>query len=225
MLDNHITGPLDCPACGRTCQGQQGLRGHQRGCPGRKQVVPNQSREPEDPVVEPAEPLDRHSNQQVTCGSRLSIEGVEKVLRVHDPVRALLKQLCDTLIIRQVFDAEARANKRPTYENWLNLARDVARLELAIERILQQASVTRDETWTLYQLAMKTRDQWVLWRCEEAHSTWEYRADQNEVGVRESFGNDLDDVLIDFGISQLEANWNIVIEGLRWLTAHTRATL
>ncbi|TSA01619.1 MAG: hypothetical protein D4R81_05905 [Nitrospiraceae bacterium] len=110
------------------------------------------------------------------------------------------------------------------YEDWFDLGRDIVRLELASERILQQARVSRDEPWALYQLAIKSRDRWVLWRREEACRTCEQRSSQRASQDNEPTGNDLDEVLADFGISELEANWNRVIGGLRWLTAHTRAT-
>ena len=55
------------------------------------------------------------------------------------------------------------------------------------------------------------------------HSTlyaWAAQDSEND----EPAGDDLEDILTDFGIPELEADWNHVIEGLRWLTAHTRAT-
>ena len=56
------------------------------------------------------------------------------------------------------------------------------------------------------------------------HSTlyaWPHRDGED----KEPTGHDMEDILTDFGIPELEADWNHVIEGLRWLTAHSRATL
>ena len=225
MKESRITDPLKCENCGKICAGIQGIRGHRRGCPGRKHVVLNQVREPREPVVEPGQPLVRAPNQQITLGSRLEAAGVEVVLRTHEPVRALKERLRDSLPIRRLMDSVARSHKWPTYEDWWNLGRDVVRLELAIERILQQARISRDEPWALHQLAITVRDRWVSWRREEAYRAWKQRSQQKNNEDSEPAGNDLDDILTDFGIPELEANWNHVIEGLRWLTAHTRATL
>lgn len=225
MKEKNLNEPMECEDCGKVCQGIQGIRGHRRGCPGLKQPVLNQIVEPQAPVVEPGQPLVHVPNQQITLGSRLNAEGVDVVLRIHEPVRALREQLRDSLPIRRLFDPVACANKWPTYDDWYSMGRQVARLELAIERIMQQAHVSRDEPWTLHQLAITVRDQWVSWRREEAYRTWEQRSSQRASQDNEPTGNDLNAVLTDFGIPGLEADWNRVIEGLRWLTAHTRATL
>ena len=225
MNENLSTDPMECEDCGKICAGIQGIRGHRRGCPGLKPVVLNQVREPQEQVVEPAQPVVRAPNQQITLGSRLVAEGVEVVLRIHEPVRALREQLVDTLPIRRLMDSLAHANKWPTYEDWYSLARDVAHIELAAERILQQARVSRDEPWTLHQLAITTKNQWLSWRRAEAYRAWKDRSQQKNKADSEPIGHDLDDILTDFGIPELEADWNYVIDGLRWLTAHTKATL
>ena len=225
MKEAHNNGPMECEDCGKVCQGIQGIRGHRRGCPGLKPVVLNQVREPQEQVVEPAQPVVHASNQQITLGSRLEVEGSERVIRIHEPVRALRERLANSLPIRRLMDSVARSNKWPTYEDWFNLARDVARIELATERILQQARVSRDEPWTLHQLAITVRNRWVSWRREEAYRTWKQRSLHTDSEDNEPAGNDLDEIFDHFGIPELEANWNHVIEGLRWLTAHTRATL
>ncbi len=103
-------------------------------------------------------------------------------------------------------------------------AGDVVRLELATEQILQRAYVSREEPWVLYQLAIKTRNRWVSWRHAEAHGAWKQRSSQG-AGAVERPTEDLKDILADFGIPELEASWSRAIRGLRWLTAHTRATL
>jgi hypothetical protein len=214
---------LTCEDCGKACNGIQGIRGHRRGCPGRRQVALNQVREPQEPVVEPDKPVSRAPNQQITLGSLLNVEAVEKVLGIYDPARCLREQLRDSLPIREMLDAVARANKWPTYDDWLDLARDVARLELAAERILQQARVSRDEPWTLHQLAITVRDRWVSWRRDEAYRAWEKQhASKKDGEHNEPTGDDMADVLESFGIPELESTWNRVIDGLRWLTAHTR---
>jgi hypothetical protein len=147
------------------------------------------------------------------------------VLRIHDYARVLREQLRDSLPIRRSSDPYDRAHNWPTYEDWFNLGRQIVRLELATERIMQQAHVSRDEPWALHQLAITVRDQWVSWRREEAYRTWKQGSSQRSGADEEPRGNDLDEVLIDFGLPELEADWNRVIGGLRWLTAHTRATL
>ena len=223
--DQQLSEPMECEDCGKVCQGIQGIRGHRRGCPGRKPVALNQGTEPGTPLVEPAKPLVHASNQQITLGSRLEIEGCQVVIRIHEPVRALRERLCESLPIREVMDGFARSKKWPTYEDWYSLARDVARIELATERMLQQARVSRDEPWTLHQLAITVRNRWVSWRREEAYRTWEKQSPQRSDGESELPEHDLDEFLTDFGIPELEAHWNHVIEGLRWLTAHTKATL
>ncbi|NOT95339.1 MAG: hypothetical protein HOP00_03410 [Nitrospira sp.] len=225
MNESTVDGPLKCEDCGKVCQGIQGIRGHRRACPGRNQVVRNQRREPQEPVVEPAQPLVHTPNQQIALGSRLSAEGVDVVLRIHEPVRALREQLRDSLPIRRLSDPIARAHNWPTYDDWFSLGRNVVCLELAVERIMQQAHVSRDDPWALHQLAITVRDQWVSWRREEAYRTWNQRSSQRHGEDDEARGNDLDEVLTDFGVPELEADWNRVIGGLRWLTAHTRATL
>ena len=225
MNESTVDGPLKCEDCGKVCQGIQGIRGHRRGCPGLKQTSLNQIRESQEPVVEPGKPLVRAPNQQITLGSRLDAQGVEVVLHIHEPLRALREQLRDSLPIRRSSDSYDRAHNWPTYEDWYSLARDVARLELQCERILQQARVSRDEPWTLHQLAITVRDRWVSWRREEAYRVWKQRSSQKHGGDDEPKGNDLDEVLTDYGIPELEADWNRVIGGLRWLTAHTRPTL
>lgn len=225
MKKNNRDGLMQCDDCGKVCQGIQGIRGHRRACPGRKPASLNQVHERQEPVVEPGKPLVPAPNQQSTPGSRLDTEGVEVVLRIHEPVRTLREQLRDSLPIRQLMDSVARSKKWPTYDDWFNLGRDIARLELATERILQRARVSRDEPWALHQRAITLRDRWVLWRREEARRAWDKRASQRDNEDDEPMGNDFDEILSDFGIPELEANWNQVIEGLRWLTAHTRATL
>lgn len=225
MTENNVNGPLTCEDCGKMCQGIQGIRGHRRGCPGLKQPALNQIAEPQKPLVEPGKPVVRAPNQQITLGSQLTVDGVERVLRALVPARSLREQMRDSLLIRLSMDSYARAHNWPTYEDWFSLGRQVARLELAIERIMQQAYVSRDEPWTLHQLAITVRDQWVSWRREEAYRAWTQRAPHKDGQNNEPTENDLDEVLTDFGIPQLEADWNRVIGGLRWLTAHTRATL
>jgi hypothetical protein len=164
-------------------------------------------------------------NQQIVLGSRLNVEGVDVVLRLHEQLRALLDQLRDSLPIRRSSDSYDRAHNCPTYEDWFELGRNIVRLKMAIERVIQQGHVSRHEPWTLHQLAITVRDQWVSWRREEAYLVWKQRSPRKDGADEEPTGNELEDILIDFGIPELEADWNRVIGGLRWLTAHTRATL
>ena len=218
---------LTCDDCGKLCSGIQGIRGHRRACPGRKEAVLNQVREPAfNQVDEPQDhPVVHGQNQQIGLGSRLDAEGVEVVLRIHESVRDRREHLRDSLPIRRLSDPIARANHWPTFEGWYALGRDVAALELACERILQAARVSRDQPWALHQLAISIRDRWVTWRREEAYRTWKHRASHRGGAEEEPKGNDLDEVLADFGVPELEHDWNRVIGELRWLTAHTRPTL
>ena len=225
MKVSNNDGPMECEDCGKVCQGIQGIRGHRRGCPGRKPVAVNRLREPQEPVVERGPPVVHVSNQQITLGSRLEIEGCQVVIRIHKPVRALREQLRESLPIRQSLDSVARSNKWPTYENWYDLGRDVARIELATERILQQARVSRDEPWALHQLAITIRNRWVSWRREEGYRTWKQRSPHRDGEDNKPVKDDLGEILGEFGIAELEADWSRIIHGLRWLTAHTKATL
>lgn len=225
MTAPNLDGRMACDDCGKLCNGIQGIRGHRRSCPGRHPAALNQAHEPQEPVVKPGQPLVHAPNQQITLGSRLNVEGVDVVLRLHEQLRALLDQLRDSLPIRRLSDSYDRAHNWPTYEDWFNLGRNIVRLKMAIERVIQQAFVSRDEPWTLHELAITVRDQWVSWRREEAYHAWNQRASQRHDEDDEPRGNDLDEVLTDYGIPELEADWNRVIGGLRWLTAHTRATL
>ena len=160
-------GLMECKDCGKMCQGIQGIRGHRRSCPGRKSLAVNQVREPGEPVVEPDKPAVRSPSQQIFPGSRLDAEAVQVVLHTYETVRALREQLRDSLPVRRLLDPIARVHKWPAYNDWFNLGRDVARLELATERILQQARVSRDEPWSLHHFAITLRDRWVSWRREE----------------------------------------------------------
>ena len=226
MIDTSITEPMECEDCGKVCQGIQGLRGHKRGCPGREPADVNQVDEPQEPVVEPGKSLVGAPNQQITLGSRLNVEGVDVVLRLHEQLRALLDQLRESLPIRRLSDSNYdREHNMPTYENWFELGRNIVRLKMAIERVIQQANISRDAPWNLHQLAITVRDQWVSWRREEAYRTWKQRSSRRGGADEEPTGNALEDILADFGVPELENDWNRVIGGLRWLTAHTRATL
>lgn len=184
----------------------------------------NQIREPRKPLVEQDKQVVPFSNQQVTLGSRLDVQGVETALRIYEPVRTLREDLRDSLPIRRLSDPVAHANGWPAYDDWFSLGRDVARLELATERILQQAHVSRDEPWALHQLAISIRDRWLVWRREEAYRTWTKRSSQHNGEPYESKGVTLEEVAADFGIPELESEWNNIIERLCWLTAHTKAT-
>ena len=213
---------LKCNDCGKLCNGIQGIRGHRRNCPGRIHVSLNQFSDPHDPVVEPGIPVVGALKQQITLGTRLDVKGVEVVLRIYEAVHARRERLRDSLPIRLVSNSPARA---PTYDDWYSLGRNLVRLELACERILQQAFVSRDEPWALYQLAIQTRDRWVLWRREEAQGAWKQRCVERVDADKPQTRIDFEDICADFGIPELEDDWNRVIEGLRWLIAHTRATL
>jgi hypothetical protein len=167
----------------------------------------------------------RASNQQIELGSRLTVEGVDVLLRLHERLRSLLDQLRESLPIRRCDDAYARAHNLPTHDQWFDLGRNIVRLKMAIERIVQLAHVSRDQPFILHQLGIKSRDQWVSWRREEAYQAWKQRSSEKYGEDDEPRGDDLEDVLEEFGIPELQNNWNQVVAGLRWLTSHTKATL
>jgi hypothetical protein len=161
-----------------------------------------------------------NTGQQITAptlGSRLDHQAVDVVLRAHEEVRALRQDLVDSLPIRQLSDPIARMNHWPSYEDWYQLAKDVACLEVVTDRIVTQARVSRDEPWNLYKLAVAVRERWVSWRREEAHRSWQKKEEATE--------EELDDILVMFGVPELDASWSRVIDGFRWLTSHTKATL
>ena len=135
---------LKCRGCGQECNGLQGIRGHLRWCPGREQAAFNQFSESQDPMVEPGIPVVRAQNQQVTLGSRLDAKGVEVILRTHEALQVLHNQIRDALPIRQSLDCIARTNKWPTYDHWFDLGRNIVRLKMATEHIIQIAYVSRD---------------------------------------------------------------------------------
>ncbi len=222
-----------CNFCGATFGSRQGVRAHLKGCAAYHardtvnqskgngpQGRPSIGKLPSRQQSEPKAMLSKYSEQQLTVpepGSRLNAEAVEVVLRTYEIIRARREQLRDSLPIRRLSDPAARTNKWPTYEDWLNVGRDVARLELACERILQQSRVSRDEPWALYRVAITIRDRWVSWRKEEAYRCWQNQGQESQ--------QDFEEVLVDFGVPDLEVDWSRIIDGLRWLTSHTRATL
>jgi hypothetical protein len=220
MLDNDITEPMECADCGKECQGIQGIRGHRRSCPGRKHVVHNQRREPQEPLVEPGKPLVHAPNQQITVqesGSRLNADAVDMVLCLHEELQALRLDLVHALPIRRLMATGPQPEGSPDYADWYELAKDVLHLEQATDRIVTQARITRDDPWTLHKVALSARDRSVSWRREEAFYSWQMNG--------EAIGKDLEDMLTKFGVPELEASWTRVIERFRWLTSHTKATL
>lgn len=228
MNENYDDGPMACEDCGKVCQGIQGIRGHRRACPGRKQVVLNQLREPQKPLVEPGQTVVRAPNQQLTApetGSRLNADAVDVVLCLHEQLQALRLDLVHDLPIRRLMATGSQPEGSPYYEDWYELARDVVHLEQATDRIVTQARVTRDDPWTLHKLALSTRERSVSWRRAEAYCAWQQRSSQRNGQDDEPRGNDLDEILMDFGIPDLEASWARVIERFRWLTSHAKATL
>ncbi len=149
-------------------------------------------------------------------GSRLDHEAVEIVLRANEALRSLRQDLVESLPIRQLFNPVAVQKGQPSYAEWYDLAQDLVSIEQTLDRIVTQARVSREDPWTLYKLALAVRDRWVSWRRAEARSYWQREG--------EALGKTLDDVLDEFGVPDLEQRLTRVIEGLRWLTSHTRAT-
>lgn len=184
----------------------------------------NQERELGNPLVEPQEPLVPPSNQPVLPGSRLDTQGVETALRIYEAVRAMREDVLDSLPIRELLNSADHTNNPPTFADWYQLGRDVVSLERAIERIVQQAHVSRDEPWALLQLALTIRTRWLAWRREDAHCAWRKQFPQEDTEANVVKGKTLEEVWSDFGLPNLQAEWNDIIERLRWLTAHTKAT-
>jgi hypothetical protein len=212
---------MACEGCGKICRGLQGIRGHQRSCPGRKKDY-SMSEQPGSNVVEPQEEsgrieVDRGAEQVILMGSRLDQQAAEKTMELHQETDAQLYNVLEQLDVRRLMDGVARERKWPTYDDWYELGNDVYRLKLSLETIVTQARVSRDEPWALYKLALTIRERWVRWRREEAERCW-----QKQIGESQQ---DFEDVLRDFGVPDLEVAWSRIIEGLRWLTSHTKATL
>src|SRR5262249_292147 len=130
---------------------------------------------------------------------------------------AWFHDLLKDLHIEKMRDSVARERKWHTYDEWYDLENDVLRLKLSLEKIVKKARVSRDELWELYQLALSIQKRWVKWRREEAQRCWGKQSEESR--------QDFEEVLIAFGIPELEESWSRIIEGLRWLTSHTRATL
>ncbi|HXF92465.1 MAG TPA: hypothetical protein VNK46_06890 [Nitrospiraceae bacterium] len=162
-----------------------------------------------------------HTSSEATLivppqGSRLDHEAVETVLRVSETLRSLQQDLVESLPIRRLFDPVAVQRRQPSYAEWYDLAQDLVTIERALDRIITQARVSREEPWELYKLALTVNDRWVSWRRAEARSYWQREG--------EALGQALEEVLAEFGVPDLEHRLTRVIEGLRWLTSHTRAT-
>jgi hypothetical protein len=155
--------------------------------------------------------------EQVIMGSRLDRHAVEVTIQTHERIDTHLNDIRSQLEIEKLRDPISRQHKWPTHDDWYTLAKDVCRLKLSVEKIITQARVSRDEPWELYQLALSIRERWVRWRREEAHRTWEEQSEESK--------KEFDDVLLDFGVPELEESWSRIIAGLRWLTSHTKATL
>ena len=153
MNESTVEGLMECVDCGKICQGIQGIRGHRRSCPGRKHVVHNQRREPQEPLVEPGKPLVHAPNQQITVqesGSRLNADAVDIVLCLHEKLQALRLDLVHALPIRRLMATGPQPEGWPDYADWYELAKDVLHLEQATDRIVTQARITRDDPWTLH---------------------------------------------------------------------------
>ena len=228
MNESTVDGPLKCEDCGKVCQGIQGIRGHRRACPGRTQVVRNQIGEPQKPVVQPGKPVVRAPNQQVTVpepGSRLNADAVDIVLCLHEELQAQRLDLVHELPIRRLMATGPQPEGSPDYEDWYELAKDVVHLEQATDRIVTQARITRDDPWELHKLALTIRERWVSWRRAEVYTAWKQRSPRKDGAEEQPTRNELEDIRTDFGIPELEASWNHVIERFRWLTSHTKATL
>lgn len=222
-----------CNFCGATFGSRQGVRAHLKGCAAyqaREAVNQPESNRPQStasignlPIRQSSEPkamTPRGRGQQITMsdhGSRLREDEVDTVLCLHEELRALRRDLVEALLIRRLLASAPKREEAPEYQDWYELARDVLHLEQATDRIVTQARVTRDEPWSLHKLALSGRERWVSWRREEAFHLWQK--------IDEGTEQELDEIMVEFGVPELEASWTRVIERFRWLTSHTKATL
>jgi hypothetical protein len=216
MKDQQLTEPMVCQDCGKTCNGIQGIRGHRRSCPGRKSHYSVSG--PGSELVEPGKSDEVvRAAERVMLGSRLGQRGVEVIMQLIEGIDIQLTDLAEQLDIRKVMDSVARERKWTTYDKWERLTLDVYQLKSSLEEIVRQAYVSRDEPLELYQLAISIKKRWVYWRREEAYRSWQKQPEEAQ--------QDFDVVLEHFGVPELEASWSRIIDGLRWLTSHTKATL
>lgn len=220
-----------CNFCGATFGSPQGVRAHLKGCsayhaqdgakPRDKTALGNASLGtlPSRQNGLPEASLARENGQQIHAtdpGSRLKEDAVETVLALHEDLREMRQDVVESLLIRRLLATAPKPEGAPEYGDWYELAKDVLHLEQVTDRIVTQARVTRLEPWALHKLALSVRERWVSWRRAEAFRSWEKKNEGTE--------KDLDDSLVQFGVPQLEASWNRVIERFRWLTSHTKAT-
>jgi hypothetical protein len=176
--------------------------------PGSTLVQPGDNQQPSE-VVSKAE--------EIRIGSRLDQQGAEVAMKIHTDLSAMEQDIIEDLPVRRLFDSIAHEKGWPTLEDWGRLAGDVRFLKRSIEQIVTQARISRDEPWELYKLALSIKERWVSWRRDEAYRTWEKEPEERR--------GEFEDKLVQFGVPELEACWDRIIDGLRWLTSHTKATL
>lgn len=221
-----------CHFCNAGFSSRQAVRAHLKGCAAYQKSKP-EMQDTDDTTLgdasigtlpyrqssEPKADIPREGGQQITSdfGSRLKEDAVEAVLRLHEDIRTLRQDLVESLPIRRLLCTGPRREGTPEYDDWYQLAKDVLNLEQATDKIVTQARVTRDEPWTLYKLALSVKERWVKWRRDEAFHAWEKKGKSTE--------EQLDEIMVEFGVPKLEASWDRVIERFRWLTSHTKATL
>jgi hypothetical protein len=155
--------------------------------------------------------------EQIIKGTRLDQQAAERAVQIHEWLAAMLNNIVGDLPIRNLMDSVARERKWPTFDEWRMLAVDVCHLKRSMEEIITEAYVSRDEPWELYKLALTIKDRWVSWRRAEAYRAWQKQDNESQLKF--------EDVLDEFGVPELEASWSQIIDGLRWLTSHTKATL
>jgi hypothetical protein len=219
--DEQRSEPMKCEDCGKVCNGIQGIRGHRRGCPGKKgntmSEPGSEGRELVKPDKQSGDEEVVRAAERVILGSRLDQRAVEMLLRLIEEVAEQETISIEHAFVGKLRDPIARERKWPTFDDWYGLVTDVQRLRSSLEHIVRQAHVSRDQAWELYQLALTIKERWVSWRRAEAQRFWQKQPEDSQ--------QDFKEVLDDFGVPELEASWSRIIEGLRWLTSHTKATL
>ena len=234
-----------CYFCKTSFISRQAVRAHLKACPAYQahlaanvpdgvprgngpQGTPPIGNLPSRQSSEPKARVSKSSDHQITIpehGSRLKEDEVETVLCLHEALRGQRQRLVDTLPIRRLMATVRQWEGSPSYEDWYELAKEVLHLELATDRIVTRARVSRDEPWSLHKLALSVRERWLSWRREEASRMYEQELKAAERARTKLEPDRLDEILADFKVPELEASWSRILDWLRWLTTHTKARL
>ncbi len=230
-----------CHFCDTTFSNRQAVRAHLKGCPGyQARKTANQPEGKGNQVTraigklssrqsrEPKARVSKLRDQQIMfpdVGSRLKEEEVETVLCLYEELRVQRQKIIESLPIRRLLATAQQWDSSPSYEDWYGLAKEILHLEQGTDCIVTQARISRDEPWTLHKLALSIRERWVFWRREEALRMYESEQKAAKRAGKHLKPDRLDEIIADFRVLELEASWGRIIDGLRWLTIHTKATL